>query len=267
MSLPTSDTGMTLPGTPPHGTTLDESAIRALLIEDNVRLGELTARYLESHGVAVTLVTDGPRGLSAALGSAYDVILLDLMLPGRDGISICQELRARCGVPIIMVTARGEEADRVLGLELGADDYVTKPFSARELLARIRAQVRRSRGHAGPTTPSLVRVGGLMLDPARLEATIDGRTLQLTAYEFSILRVLAERAGRVLSREQLLDLAKGSAEESFDRSIDVHISRLRQKLGDDPKHPRMLKTIRGAGYMLSAESVTNVATAGAAELP
>jgi two-component system OmpR family response regulator len=192
------------------------------------------------------------RGLVAAHSDTYDVILLDLMLPGRDGISICQELRSRYDVPIIMVTARGEEADRVLGLELGADDYVTKPFSARELLARIRAQVRRARGQTGPTVVASVRVGGLALEPARLEATLDGRALSLTAYEFALLRVLAERAGRVLSREQLLDLAKGGAEESFDRSIDVHISRLRQKLGDDPKHPRLLKTIRGAGYMLTA---------------
>ena len=234
-------------------SSMDEGSINALLIEDNVRLGELTARYLNTHGVNVTLVTDGTRGLAAALNSAFDVILLDLMLPGRDGISICQELRSRCGVPIIMVTARGEEADRVLGLELGADDYVTKPFSARELLARIRAQVRRARGKTGPSTPALLRAGGLVLDPSRLEAVKDGRPLQLTAYEFSLLRVLAERAGRVLSREQLLDLAKGSAEESFDRSIDVHISRLRQKLGDDPKHPRLLKTIRGAGYMLTSD--------------
>jgi DNA-binding response OmpR family regulator len=155
-------------------------------------------------------------------------------------------------VPIIIVSARGEEADRVLGLEMGADDYLIKPFSARELLARIRAQVRRARGQVGPTTPTLLRVGSLLLDPARLEASLDGRPVPLTAYEFALLRVLAERAGRILSREQLLDLAKGSAEESFDRSIDVHISRLRQKLSDDPKNPRLLKTIRGAGYMLTA---------------
>lgn len=228
--------------------------IRALLIEDNPRLGELTVRYLQSHGVLVDLEPDGSRGLLAAQTSAYDIVLLDLMLPGRDGISICQELRSRCGVPIIIVTARSEEADRVMGLELGADDYLTKPFSARELLARIRAHVRRARGQVGPTTVALLQVGRLRLDPARLEASLDGRTVLLTAYEFVLLRVLAERAGRILSREQLLDLAKGSADESFDRSIDVHISRLRQKLGDEPKHPQLLKTIRGAGYMLTAGS-------------
>lgn len=243
-------------------TSLDDGTIRALLIEDNERLGELTARYLRTHGVTVTLITDGAQGLAAALGGSFDVVLLDLMLPGRDGISICQELRSRSDVSIIMVTARGEEADRVLGLELGADDYVTKPFSARELLSRIRAQVRRARGLAGPIAPSLIRVGGLVLDPQRLEATKEGRALLLTAYEFALLRVLAERAGRVLSREQLLDLAKGSAEESFDRSIDVHISRLRQKLDDDPKHPRLLKTVRGAGYMLTSDGSAASATSG-----
>ncbi len=231
--------------------TFNDGVIRALLIEDNPRLGELTARYLRSHGLTVTLVADGESGLAAAHNESFDVILLDLMLPGRDGIAICQSLRARCAVPIIIVTARSEEADRVLGLELGADDYVTKPFSARELLARIRAQVRRARGHIGPAAPATMQVGGLMLDSARLLASLHGRPISLTAYEFALLRVLAERAGRILSREQLLDLAKGSAEEAFDRSIDVHISRLRQKLGDDSKHPRLLKTIRGAGYMLA----------------
>jgi DNA-binding response OmpR family regulator len=171
------------------------------------------------------------------------------MLPGLDGLGVCRELRGRSDVPIIVLTARGEEADRVMGLELGADDYLAKPFSPRELLARIRAQVRRARGQAGPAARP-VRVGGLHLDPGGLRATLDGRELPLTAYEFTLLRVLAERAGQVLSRERLLELAQGSAEEAFDRSIDVHISRLRAKLGDDPRRPRWLKTVRGAGYQL-----------------
>jgi DNA-binding response OmpR family regulator len=230
----------------------EEGLIRVLLVEDDQRLASLTARYLEGHGLVVTLAFDGIQGLAEALRSAYDVVLLDLMLPGRDGIEVCRELRARKDVPVIMVTARGEEADRVMGLELGADDYVAKPFSSRELLARVRAVVRRARGQAGPASRS-VQVGGLVIDPGALRATLDGRVLPLTAYEFTLLRVLAERAGRVLSREQLLDLAKGSAEEAFDRSIDVHISRLRQKLGDDPRHPRLLKTVRGTGYLLATE--------------
>jgi two-component system response regulator RstA len=153
-------------------------------------------------------------------------------------------------VPIIMVTARTSEIDAVVGLEVGADDYVTKPFSPRELLARIRANVRRVRGHAGPT-PETITVGGLVLDPAKMTATLDGAPIDVTAYEFSILRALAQRPGKVLSREQLLDLAKGSADLSFDRSIDVHVSRLRAKLGDDSRSPKILKTVRGVGYLLA----------------
>jgi DNA-binding response OmpR family regulator len=149
-----------------------------------------------------------------------------------------------------MVTARVDIADRVVGLELGADDYLTKPFSARELLARIHALVRRARGRTGPR--ERLRKGRLELDAASCRATLDGRELDLTSYEFSLLRVLAEHAGRVLSREQLLDLAKGGSDEAFDRSIDVRISRLRYKLDDDPRRPTLLKTIRGSGYMLVA---------------
>jgi DNA-binding response OmpR family regulator len=226
------------------------SSIKVLLVEDDSRLAQLTARYLEGHGVLVTVVGDGVEGQAEALRRQYDCIVLDLMLPGRDGIEVCRQLRGRTDVPIVMVTARGEEADRVLGLEVGADDYVTKPFSPRELLARIRANVRRVRGQAGPPAET-VQVGGLVLDPARMTVSLDGKPIEVTAYEFSILRALAQRPGKVLSREQLLDLAKGSADLSFDRSIDVHVSRLRAKLGDDSRNPKILKTVRGAGYMLA----------------
>jgi two-component system OmpR family response regulator len=229
------------------------SSIKVLLVEDDARLAQLTARYLESHGVLVTITADGVEGQAEALRRQYDCVVLDLMLPGRDGIEVTRELRARTDVPIVMVTARGEEADRVLGLEVGADDYVTKPFSPRELLARIRATVRRVRGQAGPAKQA-VQVGGLMLDPQRMTVTLEGRPVELTAYEFAILRALAQRPGHVLSREQLLDLAKGSAELSFDRSIDVHVSRLRAKLGDDSRSPRILKTVRGVGYLLAGGS-------------
>jgi DNA-binding response OmpR family regulator len=223
--------------------------ILALLVEDDVRLAELTRDYLARHDVKATIARDGGSGLAEATRVRYDVVLLDLMLPGLDGLAVCRELRARSDVPIIVLTARGEEADRVMGLELGADDYLAKPFSPRELLARIRAQVRRARGQAGPAARPLA-VGGLQLDPGALRATLEGRELPLTAYEFRLLRILAERAGQVLSRERLLELAQGSAEEAFDRSIDVHVSRLRAKLGDDPRRPRWLKTVRGAGYQL-----------------
>ncbi len=231
--------------------TTTEPTITALLIEDDDRLARLLAEYLGGHGVVVSREADGLRGQREALARPWDVILLDLMLPSRDGLEICREIRTRSDVPIIVLTARGEEADRVMGLELGADDYLAKPFSPRELLARIRALLRRVRGQAGPSQRA-VEVGPLKLDPAAHRATLDGRELELTGYEFTLLRAFAERAGRVLSREQLLDLAKGTAEESFDRSIDVHVSRLRQKLGDDARHPRWLKTVRGVGYLFAA---------------
>ena len=174
------------------------------------------------------------------------------MLPGMSGLDVCRELRTRSDVPIVMVTARGEEADRVVGLEGGADDYIPKPYSSRELLARIRAHARRARGNLGPAKKSLV-VGRISIDVDAMNASLDGAPLALTTYEFMLLRALAERAGRVLSREQLVDIVRGSADEAFDRSVDVHVSHLRNKLGDDPRSPRMIKTVRGVGYMLAPE--------------
>ncbi|MCC6523222.1 MAG: response regulator transcription factor [Polyangiaceae bacterium] len=230
----------------------DEPPIHALLVEDDGRLATLTGDYLERHGVRVTHAARGDTGLELALRQSFDVVLLDLMLPGVSGIELCQRLRTASDVPVIMLTARGEEADRVLGLELGADDYLPKPFSARELLARIRAHVRRARGSLGPRQ-RLLTVGDLTLDPGARSARLAGRLLDLTSYEFSLLYVLCERAGRVLSREQLMELAKGNAEDSFDRSIDVHVSRLRQKLGDSSRQPRRIKTVRGLGYQYALE--------------
>jgi DNA-binding response OmpR family regulator len=226
--------------------------ISVVYIEDDQRLASLTARYLESHGVRVTLAADARDGVATVLRERPDAVLLDLMLPGVDGLEACRELRSRVDTPILMVTARGEEVDRVIGLEGGADDYVAKPFSSRELLARLRAQVRRARGRAGPAARQ-VRAGGIVVDTAAMRATLDGRDLDLTTYEFTLLRVLAERAGRVLTREQIIDLVRGSADEVFDRSIDVHVSHLRQKLGDAPRSPRLVKTVRGIGYMLAVD--------------
>lgn len=226
--------------------------IHVLFVEDDERLASLTAEYLESHGLIVTRSGDGMAGLELALTHQFDAVLLDLMLPGMSGLEVCRRLRAQSDVPILVLTARGEVVDRVLGLELGADDYLAKPFSPRELVARILAVLRRTRGQAGPRTRP-IRVGQLTLDPASHRATLQGRELELTGYEFTLLCVLAERAGRVLSREQLLELSRGSAEEAFDRAIDVHVSRLRHKLCDDPRHPNLLKTIRGTGYMLARE--------------
>jgi DNA-binding response OmpR family regulator len=219
-------------------------------VEDDDRLARLTTQYLQSHRVEVHVVTRGDQALPEVLRVRPDVVLLDLMLPGSDGLDVCRQLRSRTDVPIIMVTARTEEADRVLGLEGGADDYVPKPFQSRELLARIRAQARRARGESGPR-PERIVVGNLVIDATTMQVTVAGEPIALTTSEFSLLHALAQRAGRVLGREQLLQLLHGSPDEAFDRSIDVVVSRLRHKIEDDPRSPRMLKTIRGAGYMLT----------------
>jgi DNA-binding response OmpR family regulator len=229
---------------------MDRAHLHVLLVEDDAKLARLTRDYLEQHGLVVSSVSDGISAVREGVRPDIDVIVLDLMLPGRDGFEVCREIRQKSHVPIIALTARVEVADRVLGLELGADDYMTKPFSARELLARIQAMARRAQGRAGPEAQE-IKLGRLTLDVASMSAALDGRPLGLTAYEFTLLRVLADNAGRVLSRERLLELAKGNADEAFDRSIDVRISRLRQKLGDDPRHPVLLKTVRGSGYLLS----------------
>lgn len=236
----------------PRTMTATEEKLTVVLVEDDERLAQLTAKYLESHNVTVTIVNHGRDAVGKVAQVRPDVVLLDLMLPGMSGLDICRELRQRSDVPIVMVTARGEEADRVVGLEGGADDYIAKPFSSRELLARIRAHARRARGAVGPAKKALV-VGRLSIDIDAMNVTLDGAPLALTTYEFMLLRALAERAGRVLSREQLVDLVRGSADEAFDRSIDVHISHLRNKLGDDPRAPRMIKTVRGVGYMLAPQ--------------
>jgi DNA-binding response OmpR family regulator len=232
--------------------TSEAAPIAVVYVEDDEKLARLTARYLESHGLRVTLAGNAEDGIARVLRERPDVILLDLMLPGTDGLEVCRALRARVETPIIMVTARGEEADRVMGLEGGADDYIPKPFSSRELLARVRAHARRARGNVGPQSKRIV-AGPLAIDPVSRRATLNDVELTLTTYEFDLLRVLAERAGRVLTREQLVDLVRGSADEAFDRSIDVHVSHLRQKLGEDPKNPRMLKTVRGIGYLFATD--------------
>jgi DNA-binding response OmpR family regulator len=233
------------------GASMSNEKISVVYVEDDERLASLTARYLASHDVVVTIASDGPEGISLVTQRRPEVVLLDVMLSGMSGIDVCRELRSRTDAPIIMVTARTEEADRVIGLEEGADDYLTKPFSPRELLARIRAQVRRARGKTGP--PRDLHVGAISIDRTAMRATLRGEPLVLTTYEFNLLRTLAERAGRVISREQVVDAVRGSADEAFDRSVDIHISHLRAKLRDDPRNPRFIKTVRGVGYMLAAE--------------
>jgi DNA-binding response OmpR family regulator len=228
--------------------------MRILIVEDEAKLAEGLKRGLESKGFAVDWIAESEKARTRILlyRDEYDLILLDLMLPGVDGATITREARKE-GVttPIIILTARDETEYKVELLNTGADDYLAKPFSTRELLARLRALVRRGRGSVGPRR-DVIRVGDLEVSPRDYSASLGGRPLHLTTSEFVLLRVLAERAGRVLTREQLLDLTKGSAEEAFDRSIDAHISRLRHKLEEDPRHPRILRTVRGAGYLLVA---------------
>jgi len=227
--------------------------ITVVYVEDDAKLARLTVRYLESHGIRVTLATEAREGIAAVLRERPEVVLLDIMLPGMDGFEVCRELRTRVDTPILMITARGEEADRVMGLEGGADDYIAKPFSSRELVARIRAHARRARGRAAPAATGRVVAGPLVIDPVARRATFHEQELSLTTYEFDLLRVFAERTGRVLTREQLVDCVRGSADEAFDRSIDVHVSHLRRKLGDDPRSPKIIKTVRGVGYLFATE--------------
>ena len=227
-----------------------EAEIVVVYVEDDERLARLTMQYLASHRLQVHLVTRGDQAVAEVVRIRPDVVLLDLMLPGIDGLVVCRQIRARLDVPIIMVTARTEEADRVIGLEGGADDYVSKPFQSRELLARIRAQARRGRGESGPRAER-IEVGALTIDATTMEVTVNGTPVALTTIEFSLLNVLAQRAGRVLAREQLLQLLHGTADEAFDRSIDVVVSRVRAKIEVDARNPRLLKTIRGVGYMLT----------------
>lgn len=224
------------------------ATLRALLIDDDKRIAELLASYLGQNGVEVTHAADGARGLAALEAGAFDVVLLDVMMPGMDGLEVCRRIRARSNVPVVMLTARGDEADRVVGLELGADDYLAKPFSPRELLARIRAVLRRAM--PDPSSERLT-VGELVLEPAARSVRLGPKPIELTGIEFDLLLALARRAGRVVPREAILSLAGRDDVVVGERTVDVHVSHLRAKLGDDPRSPRLLKTVRGVGYMLT----------------
>jgi DNA-binding response OmpR family regulator len=223
-------------------------AIRVLCIEDDNRLFELLASYLGPNGVTLVHAPDGPAGLAALEGGVFDAVLLDLMLPRMDGLTVCRRIREKSQVPIIMLTAKGDEADRVVGLELGADDYVHKPFSSRELLARLRAVLRRTQPAA--EKKELV-VGELVIDVDARAARRGAEAVELTGLEFDILLALARRPGRVVPREALLDEAGRGDITVSDRTVDVHVSHLRRKLGDDPRSPRLIKTVRGVGYVLA----------------
>lgn len=222
-----------------------------LVVDDDRKLCGLIRDYLLPHGWRVEMRHSGTEGLEAARGGGFEAVLLDVMMPGMDGFEVLRELRKTSSVPVLMLTAMGEEADRIVGLELGADDYLPKTFSSRELLARLRAVTRRGPSHAAgvPAAGDLV-VGELALNEERHEARLRGALLDLTALEFAILTSLLKSKGRVKTRETLLEEVSDRRFDVFDRSIDVHVSQLRRKLGDDAKQPRFIRTIRGVGYKL-----------------
>jgi len=215
---------------------------RVLIIDDDEKLTALLAEYLGRFDFKVTSAPDGDSGLRALRTVQPDILILDVMLPGMDGFAICRKVRETSRVPIVMLTARGEVTDRIVGLELGADDYLPKPFEPRELVARIQAVLRR-----GKTDADALRIGALEVNPTARSARLRGTDLELTGAEFELLALLVRNRGRVLSRERIMDEIRGVDWDAFDRSIDVLVSRLRQKLGDDAKHPSFVRTIRGSG--------------------
>lgn len=219
---------------------------RVLLIDDDERLNALLTKYLSRFGFAVRAVTHPEQGLRALRSAPPDVLILDVMLPDVDGFTLCRKIRESSRVPIVMLTARGDVTDRIVGLELGADDYLPKPFEPRELLARMQAILRRG---ADGETQERLRLGDLDVNWAKRSAHMSGRDLGLTSAEFELLGLLVRNRGRVLTRDRIINETRGIDWEAFDRSIDVLISRLRQKLGDDPKHPAFIRTVRGAGYL------------------
>lgn len=226
---------------------------RLLIIDDDRKLCRLVADYLTPLGYEVQAVHNGPEGAERALAESWQAVILDLMLPGCDGFEVLKRIRAKSSVPVLMLTARGEEPDRIVGLEFGADDYLPKTFSTRELLARLRAVTRRAAapvtGRDGSPPEQEIVAGQLHINPAARAAALGDQPLTLTPVEFDLLLSLARARGRVKSREQLIDEVRDRHYDVFDRSIDVHISSLRKKLGDDAKEPRFIKTVRAAGYM------------------
>ncbi len=228
-----------------------------LIVDDDKDIRQLLKTYLEKHGLRATTVANG-KGMFAELDRGhFDLIVLDLMLPGEDGLSLCRRLRANSNVAVIMLTALGEETDRIVGLEIGADDYVTKPFNPRELLARIKGVLRRLRSLPatdGDATPcGRLRFGDWLLDTrARHLVTADGVVVPLSGGEYRLLRIFLDHPNRVLSRDQILDLAKGKEALPFDRSIDVQVGRLRKRLDDDGREPKLIKTVRGEGYVFAS---------------
>jgi two-component system phosphate regulon response regulator OmpR len=222
-------------------------AERILLVEDDIRLAEMISEYLGEAGFVVGVVGSGAAALEQLADNSCDAVVLDLTLPDMDGLDVCRQWRAKADTPILMLTARGDALDRIIGLEIGADDYLPKPFQPRELLARLRAILRRRNGASG----RVLRFGRLEIDRDAHTLRVDGVECTLTSYQFALLVAMAEHAGRVLSREMLMDMLKGETLEAFDRTIDVHVSRIRAAIEDDAKHPRRIITVRGSGYVFA----------------
>lgn len=231
-----------------------------LMIEDDTRLAQMVSEYLAQSGMQVTHCADGGSGLAHLQGhngaALPDLVILDLMLPDMDGLDVCRRIRtlptAAAQVPVLMLTAKGDPMDRVIGLELGADDYLPKPFEPRELLARIRAILRRRENGPAPVT-QLLRFGSLEIDRDARSVTVAGEVCELTSYQFDLLVALAERAGRVLTRDQIMEAVRGRELEAFDRSIDVHMGRIRAAIEQDAKNPRRILTVRGVGYVFAKQ--------------
>jgi two-component system, OmpR family, response regulator len=234
-----------------------ERAPHILIVDDDREIRTLLSKFLAEHGFRTSDAHDARRAQQLLKTSKIDLIVLDLMLPGEDGLSLCRRLRAESGIPIVMLTARTTDTDRIVGLELGADDYVSKPFNPRELVARIKAVLRRASGAGGAHRQTRrVAFAGWTLDLAARELrSPDGVVVQLSAGEFDLLRAFVEHPQRVLNRDQLLDLARGRAAATFDRSIDVQVSRLRRKIETDPEEPTLIKTVRFGGYVFTPEVV------------
>jgi len=231
----------------------NHSGTRLLLIDDDRALCRLIRDYLEPLGYEVTAAHNGPDGLERGLNEPWSAVIFDVMLPGMNGFEVLKHLRAKSNVPVLMLTARGDESDRIAGLEVGADDYLPKTFSTRELLARLRAVARRAVPAAAKSDDKAgaeIVVGPLRLNPGTRRAVVGDKALDLTALEFDLLACLARSRGRVKSREELVEAVAERNYDVFDRSVDVHVWSLRKKLGDDPKHPRFIRTFRSVGYML-----------------
>ena len=228
-----------------------------LMIEDDERLAGMVSDYLGANGFQVSHAPDGASGLAQLQQALPELVILDLMLPDVDGLQVCQRIRGLPGnagqVPVLMLTAKGDPMDRIIGLEMGADDYLPKPFEPRELLARIRAVLRRKQGGVVPVTALSMQFGSLDIDRDARQVTVRGQPCELTSYQFDLLVALAERAGRVLTRDQIMEAVRGRELEAFDRSIDVHMGRIRAAIEDDVKNPKRILTVRGVGYVFARQ--------------